>query len=81
MIKINQEYKLRGLCKDTLFDNRFKLVGTDPVTKKLHFIGINGWILKYDFDSKGFVLRNSKRAHPYAAFNDTQHYPMGLKKW
>ena len=81
LIKINQEYKLRGLCKDTLFDNRFKLIGTDPLTKKLHFIGINGWTIKYDFESKGFVLSNSKIVQPYAAFNDTQHYPMGLKQW
>ena len=81
LIKINQEYKLRGLCKDTLFDNRFKLIGIDPVTKKLQFIGMNGWTIKYDFNSKGFALTNSKIAHPYAVFNDTQHYPMGLKQW
>ena len=81
LIKINQEYKLRGLCKDTLFDNRFKLVGIDPVTKKLHFIGMNGWTIKYDINNNGFSLTNSKIAHPYAVFNDTQHYPMGLKQW
>ena len=50
----NQQFKLRGLCKSTLFDTRFKISGkADPETKRQYFIGQFGWFLKFNFTSKG----------------------------
>ena len=82
LIKKNQEYKLRGLCKKTYFDTHYKLQGTiDAETQRHFFVGYHGWTLKYNTTLKGFKLSNVDFPKTYAVFNDTTSYPMGLEKW
>ena len=81
-IRANQQFKLRGLCGNTLFDTRYKISGkADPVTKNQFFIGQFGWYIKFNNSHQGYLLSKPNLANPFAVYNDTFDYPLGLRKW
>ncbi len=80
-IKANQFYTLRGLCKNTEFDVKYKIKGNVSAESRKHeFIGEYGWEIKWFNDVNGFLLSSSDKPDVTAIYNDTQEYPLGLKK-
>ena len=45
------------------------------------FIGETGWELKWSQPYLGFKLENSDQPNVKAIYNDTQEYPLGMRKW
>ena len=90
VLDINRQFKLRGFCKNTKFDIRFKMsVVPDNETGSLYFIGQFGWSLNKIKVKKensnetvmGYGLYKPGELEPFAVYNDTDDYPMGYKKW
>ena len=48
---------------------------------KYVFIGETGWELKWSESYLGFKLENSDQLNVRAIYNDTQEYPLGMRKW
>ena len=54
----------------------------DPGNAEKHiFIGETGWELKWSQPYLGFKLENSDQPNVIAIYNDTQEYPLGMRKW
>ena len=45
------------------------------------FIGETGWELRWSQSYLGFKLENSDQPNVIAIYNDTQEYPLGMRKW
>ena len=64
------------------FDVRYKIKGQiDSESRKHEFVGEYGWELKWSKPNNGFILQNPKVDGTVAIFNETQEYPMGLRRW
>ena len=68
------------------FDGWYKILSSDHFLNKEDshkLIGETGWEIKWSDQNHGFILESSEEQYNWvkAIYNDTQEYPMGLRKW
>ena len=68
------------------FDGWYKILSSDHFLNRddsHKLIGETGWEIKWSDQNHGFILESSEEQYNWvkAIYNDTQEYPMGLRKW